>query len=201
MADFPCLPFWTDAYLADTKHLTTEEHGAYFLLLVHAWRMHDCSLPDDDMMLARHAGLSAAKWKAAKPIVMAFWSLDKRRQRWVQKRLKKERAKAVEKVRKAKDSAASRWNKTKSGDANADANASSKQSYPKPEPEPPEKASAFSERASAGKPKGFVVVRKTTDAINDLIKEIHHDAERIGIGHQSDGPDVPMLPAVRAGRS
>lgn len=149
MADFPCLPLWTDAYLADTQHLTTEEHGAYMLLLIQAWRTADCSLPDDDMLLARHAGLSAVKWRAAKPIVMGFWTLDKRRNRWVQKRLKKERTKAVEKTKKAKDSAASRWNKTKSVGANAYANASSKQCYP--EPKPTSKDKSFSERTSAPK--------------------------------------------------
>ena len=28
MADFPYIKFYTDAYLADTTHLRTEEHGA-----------------------------------------------------------------------------------------------------------------------------------------------------------------------------
>lgn len=145
MAQFPCFPLWTDAYLADTQHLTTEEHGAYVLLLIQAWRAADCSLPDDDTLLARHAGLSAQKWRSVKPIVMAFWTLDKRRNRWVQKRLKKERRKATEKRHKAKDSAASRWKQTKSDDANA------LRSQCSPEPKPSSKAKAFSERASAPK--------------------------------------------------
>lgn len=199
MAEFPCLPLWTDAYLADTQHLTTEEHGAYLLLLIQAWRTPDCSLPDDDMMLARHAGLSKAKWKAAKPILMAFWSYDKRRKVWVQKRLQKERGKAVEKKGKARDSALSRWNKTKSGHANAYANASPKQCSP--EPKPYETPSGVSKRAGAQNPRGFVEVRKTTHAINDLIEEIRNDAERIGIGSEGHGSDVPMLPAIRAVRS
>ena len=38
MADFPALPFFTDAYLGDTQHLTLEEHGAYQKLLYIAWR-------------------------------------------------------------------------------------------------------------------------------------------------------------------
>ena len=61
-----------------------------------------------------------------------------------------------------------------------------------------EKPSGFSGRASARKPNGFVVVRKTTDAINDVIQEIHSDPQRIGIGGEGHWSDVPMLPPVRA---
>lgn len=145
MADFPYLPIWTDAYLADTTHLHTEEHGAYLLLLFSAWRTPDCSLPDDDEILARLTGLSQARWKAMKPTIMAFWKLDKRKKRWLQKRLKVEREKAVTKRGKAKDSASSRWKQTKSGDANA----MRTQCYP--EPEPIERTNVLSLRASAPK--------------------------------------------------
>lgn len=199
MADFPCLPLWTDAYLADTQHLTTEEHGAYLLLLIQAWRTPSCALPDDDEMLARYAALSRAKWKAAKPIVMAFWAHDRKRKIWVQKRLRNEREKAIVKKGKARDSALNRWKQTKQSSANAHANASPEQCSP--EPSPTSKPNGFSERASAKKPRGFVEVRKTTHAINDLIEEIRNDAERIGIGSEGHGGDVPMLPAIRAGRS
>lgn len=146
MADFPYLPIWTDAYLADTTHLHTEEHGAYLLLLFAAWRRPDCSVPDDDAILARLAGLSLARWKAMKATVMAFWSLDKRKRMWVQKRLQNEREKAVAKRSKAKGSASSRWKQTKTDDANA----MRTQCYPEPYPYP-EKANAFSLRSRAKK--------------------------------------------------
>lgn len=141
------MPFWTDAYLADTQHLTTEEHGAYLLLLFQAWRSHDCSLADDDDMLARQARVSPAKWKGMKTIVMAFWTLDKRRKRWVQKRLKIEREKATVKKAKARDSAASRWNTKEKGDANA----LRTQCYPEPNPKHIERSKDLSQGATAPK--------------------------------------------------
>lgn len=156
MADFPCLPLWTDSYLADTSHLTTDEHGAYLLLLIHAWRSADCSLPDDDAMLARLAGLSVTKWRTAKPVVMAFWTLERRRKRWTQKRLKKERGKAVQKRASAKDSAASRWNERKTGNANA----MQTQCYPEPKPKQPSKDKSFSERVPAPKKDWEMEIRK-----------------------------------------
>lgn len=113
----PYMPFWVDDYRRDTMHLTTEEHGAYLLLLMAAWGSPSNSLPDDDDMLARISGVTAARWEKIKPIVMSFWSLDGRSKKWVQKRMKKERRLAVDRKQKASDAAASRWNKKKKMDA------------------------------------------------------------------------------------
>lgn len=119
MAEFPAIPLWTDAYLADTRHLTTLEHGAYLLLLMEAWRRPHCDLPDDDLMLARLAGLRPTEWDEVKPIVMSFWIRDKRRKVWTQKRLTKERSYTREKRQIQKDKAAKRWERTKKDDAAA----------------------------------------------------------------------------------
>jgi uncharacterized protein YdaU (DUF1376 family) len=89
MADFPALPLWTDAYIADTVHLTNEEHGIYLRLLMFAWRSPDCSLPDDDKRLALMVGISPAKWEKIKPVVMEFWKRSSGK--WIQKRLRAER--------------------------------------------------------------------------------------------------------------
>jgi uncharacterized protein YdaU (DUF1376 family) len=75
MAEFPALPLFTDAYLADTIHLTTAQHGAYLLLLMAAWRMKDCALPNDDEFLARMARMDKRTWLANKGAVLAFWSV------------------------------------------------------------------------------------------------------------------------------
>lgn len=75
VAKFPALPLFTDAYLADTRHLSTLQHGAYLLLLMMAWRMPDCALPDDDEKLARWAGIDRRTWNANKATILAFWRL------------------------------------------------------------------------------------------------------------------------------
>lgn len=119
MAEFPAIPLWTDSYLADTRHLTTLEHGAYLLLLMEAWRRPECSLPDDDRLLARLAGLSVDEWASIKNLIMGFWKLDGRSKTWTQKKLSKERVYVADRSAKQRDRAAKRWNETKKEDAAA----------------------------------------------------------------------------------
>lgn len=90
MAEFPALPIFTDAYMADTRHLTATQHGAYLLLLMTAWRMPDCALPDDNQFLARCASIDPRGWASIKTIVMAFWRMNPEG-KWVQNRLLDER--------------------------------------------------------------------------------------------------------------
>lgn len=65
MSQAPSMPMYWDAYLADTTHLTTEEHGAYLLLLAAMWRRNG-TVPDDDKDNARILGLTKAKWLKVK---------------------------------------------------------------------------------------------------------------------------------------
>jgi uncharacterized protein YdaU (DUF1376 family) len=75
LAQFPMLPFWTDAYLGDTTHLTTIEHGAYVLLLITMWRVKGDKkrLPADDRTLARYAKLTSQQWARIKPTISPFF--------------------------------------------------------------------------------------------------------------------------------
>ena len=107
MAEFPALPLFTDAYLADTGHLSGVESGAYLHLLIIAWRMPDCALPDDDLRLARWARFSPHVWKQIKPIVMSFWDL--RDGMWTQKRLLDERAEVTKLSEVRRSAALHRW--------------------------------------------------------------------------------------------
>lgn len=54
MAQFPCLPLWTDALLADTSHLSDAEFGRYMRMLILIWRTPGCRVPNDDAWLTRH---------------------------------------------------------------------------------------------------------------------------------------------------
>jgi uncharacterized protein YdaU (DUF1376 family) len=103
----PAIPLFGDAYLADTHHLTLEEHGAYLKLIMIAWRMTDCALPNDDSRLAQMLGLSKGKWAKLKPVVMAFWTLGETG--WTQGRLTKERAFVDKKRATNRAAAEARW--------------------------------------------------------------------------------------------
>lgn len=94
MAEFPAMPLWTDAYIGDTRHLSQAEHGAYLLLLITAWRSPDCSLPDEDRLLARYAACDMRTWRRQRDTILGFWTLKDGR--WTQKRLSAERAYVAE---------------------------------------------------------------------------------------------------------
>jgi uncharacterized protein YdaU (DUF1376 family) len=76
MADFPILPLCTDAYLADTTHLTNEEHGCYLLLLMFSWR-NNRPLPDDDLKIARMLHITPGRWRTKiRPSLEPFFDLS-----------------------------------------------------------------------------------------------------------------------------
>ena len=107
MAEFPALPLWTDAYLADTGHLTFEEHGLYLNLLVLMWRLPECQIPNDDIWIERRFPGYA---NAVRSLCQEFCMADAQ---WIwQKRLKKEWLWCREKKRKNKQAADARWSQT-----------------------------------------------------------------------------------------
>src|SRR5690349_18530614 len=73
-----------------------------------AWRTEGCRLPDDDQRIARMLGVTAARWRKLKPVVMAFWTLEEGH--WTQRRLSKERQFVEEKRAKNSAAADARWN-------------------------------------------------------------------------------------------
>lgn len=131
------LPLFGDAYLADTQHLSLEEHGAYLKLLIIAWRSPNCALPEDDRRIATMLGVTPKKWASLKPAVMAFW--HRTEHGWEQKRLSKERRYVAKKSEQNADAANKRWKRNqlennKRADADADANAYANGDAPPPPP-------------------------------------------------------------------
>lgn len=116
MAELPFIPFYVGDYLADTRHLTAEQHGAYVLLLFAMWRADDCSIPGDARQLARIASVTPARWERISGDVMAFMTLTEGG-RVTQKRLAKEHKNAKEmrdkKVKAGKAAAAAKSLKNK----------------------------------------------------------------------------------------
>jgi uncharacterized protein YdaU (DUF1376 family) len=119
MAEFPALPLWTDAYLADTIHLNNRESGAYLHLLMAAWRLPNCRLPNDDATLCRYARCSPREWARVKARVLPFFSIDENGLVY-QKRLQKEFDYVRQKSLINKHAAHAKWRKYK-GPAHADA--------------------------------------------------------------------------------
>ena len=97
MTTVPAMMLWTDAYMADTSHLTTTEHGAYLLILMAMWRAGGM-LPDDDIRLARVAKLTLDKWRKVAPTIREFLTVEG--DRVTQKRLKRELEIAFSKAEK-----------------------------------------------------------------------------------------------------
>jgi uncharacterized protein YdaU (DUF1376 family) len=115
------MPVFIGDYLADTMHLSTEQHGAYLLLLFHLWRRG--MLPDDDRALAQITGLTAKAWSPHRAVLAQFFEVGDGL--WRHGRVERERrriaAKQQTNSQQAKLAAAIRWDKTSDADSIASA--------------------------------------------------------------------------------
>lgn len=68
----PWMPLYVGDYLGDTSHLTTTEHGAYMLLIMHYWAKG--RLPDDDVQLSRIVRMPINAWMEIRGTIQAFFS-------------------------------------------------------------------------------------------------------------------------------
>lgn len=202
------MPVFPDAYLADTTHLTTEEHGAYFLLLMAMWRRNG-AVPNDDKDIARIVGLDIKAWRKMRKRLMPFLMIEG--EELTQKRLKKEWEYVSEKRNKNAANGArggrpkaninNRLDKA-NGYENGNPNHNPNESPHNPEPNPIEKPTSFSGRASARKPTGFVHVRKATDAARSLIEDFENDDEgRKDRSNEITDKAVRQFPAIAHVRS
>ena len=111
MAEFSSLPLFTDAWVADTAHLTRLERGLYMDLLILIWRSPECQVPNDLAWIARKLRASEAEMEALQSVIAEFCVNTGN---WVsQKRLKMEWDYVFNKSKKNSEAAKSRWNKEK----------------------------------------------------------------------------------------
>lgn len=122
------MPIYIGDYLAATSRLTTEQHGAYLLLIMDYWR--NGPLPDNDQVLSQITRMSADAWSNARSILQAYFTHSDNR--WFHTRIDEELERASVRrsaaVSRGKAGAAGRWGVvTTSNDAssNASSNASS----------------------------------------------------------------------------
>jgi uncharacterized protein YdaU (DUF1376 family) len=105
------MPVYIGDYLADTIHLSTEQHGAYLLLLFHLWRRG--SLQDDDVVLAKITGLSPNVWLLCRAVLAEFFEIHDGF--WQHGRVERERIRVTTKHKsnssRAKLGASTRWSK------------------------------------------------------------------------------------------
>ena len=100
----PWMPLYVADYLADTMRLSTQQHGAYFLLILNYWK--DGGLPNDDQKLALISGLSMKEWAHSREVLASFFAQD-----WTHKRIDAELAKCAGLSEKSRASAHKRWSK------------------------------------------------------------------------------------------
>lgn len=73
------MPLYVADYLADTGHLSTAEHGAYLLLIMHYWS--NGGLPNDERKLARIARMTPDEWDDAGITLKGFFDAEWRHKR------------------------------------------------------------------------------------------------------------------------
>ncbi|MBZ9676410.1 YdaU family protein [Mesorhizobium sp. ES1-1] len=212
MSERPFMQLYVSDFIGDTLQLSTEQIGAYMLLLMAMWNAGG-RLPDDDARLARVARLSPKKWRVIGGDLMTFF--DREGGEICHKRLTRELRKASGKS-EARAAAGARGGaatalKTK---ARAAANAGALPRHFPDSINQSEKASAFSREKPHGlsgenvrgsshrgprKPSGWHRPKTHTDAAKTIIEEIaNHDRSRIAAGDEGAGGDVLMLPAIGA---
>ena len=102
----PYLPLYPADYLADTSHLTLQEHGAYLLLIFALWQRGG-ELRDGISRLPNVLGISQREWNTVSIEVMKFFNVEDGV--ISNNRITYELDKVKEKSEKAKESISKRW--------------------------------------------------------------------------------------------
>jgi uncharacterized protein YdaU (DUF1376 family) len=104
------MPLYISDYLVDTMSLSTEQHGAYLLLLMAAWKA-DATLPNDPAQLAQISRLTPQQWSRHEPVLRTFFFVTA--ECWIHNRVRAEldmaKANVEKKSAAGKAGAASKW--------------------------------------------------------------------------------------------
>ncbi len=95
MAALPYMQLYIADYLADTMHLSAEEHGAYLLLMFNYWQT---GKPIPKNRLAKIARLTNERWADVEPSLQEFFCDNG--EEWVHLRIEEDLASVREKLTK-----------------------------------------------------------------------------------------------------
>ncbi|EFI3665432.1 DUF1376 domain-containing protein [Escherichia coli] len=95
MAALPYMQLYIADYLADTMHLSAEEHGAYLLLMLNYWQT---GKPIPKNRLAKIARLTNERWADVEPSLREFFCDNG--EEWVHLRIEEDLASVREKLTK-----------------------------------------------------------------------------------------------------
>lgn len=75
MSERPFMQLYVSDFIGDTLHLSTEQIGAYMLLLMAMWNAGG-TLPGDDAKLARIVRMSLKKWRGISDDLMTYFDIS-----------------------------------------------------------------------------------------------------------------------------
>jgi len=106
------MPFSIGDYLSDTMHLTTIQHGAYFLLILAYWKNRGPLLIED---LGYISKLNDSDWEKYHLSLERFFDINEMPGFWVHHRIERDLKETLERIEKntkrGKAGAAARYGK------------------------------------------------------------------------------------------
>jgi len=104
------MPLFVGDYLSDTMHLTTEQHGAYLLLMLAYWKNKG---PLPAKRIQSICNLNGDSWFIVKGVVEEFFDTTTNHGKWTHHRIEKELQRALKRrqaaIDRGKKGMESRW--------------------------------------------------------------------------------------------
>ena len=184
------MQLYVSDFVGDTLHLSTEQIGAYMLLLMAMWNAGG-KLPADDQKLARVVRLSVKKWRSIRADLMSFFDGDDDHiwHHRLTKELQKSESKSQSRAAAgAKGYAAKALKNQKAGQAIAS-------DLPKHSPD------TRNHIAASQQPRGQDLIDRLADAAGikgNLSPSLAFPGEIIGLMQAGFDLETDILPAIRA---